>query len=709
MKLTILTLIILFTCSLSAQDAKVQFLIGEVNLKESSHQKDWMPLGLNDRLLEKNIVRTGKESRCELLFPDGSVVKILDFSMMQIKFVAKPEKPKTDLFALIGKFFFNVKKMASQEFRVKSPASVAAIRGTEFYLNNTASESELWVKSGSVVFSDLGEKQSVTIPAGKKSFIKAGGRAPSTPVDLTPSEKKALESISVAESKGQPNQPKEKPMVKKSESKPPTPSPTKIETEPEPTYDEPSKKSDEGFAMGLALGAVSIDNKLYNQIGLRPAFSIGKLGVALDLTMYIDEDGEIYKDNWDSADDILEKIYYIRWAKKGDPFYAKVGAIDNYKLGYGLLVNHYYNTIEYPTVIRTGLELGVQTESIGLDVMMNDFKELGRPGGLFAGRLSYKLFGDLEIGASVVYDRNQFASLGDKDDDGVPDELDDFPNDKNFSVDSDEDGIPDETDPDRDGNGYTDNDPINNNDNDFDESKLKVDPFNMKDANDTEQIAYAIDIGYPVMQSEYLKLILYGQAAKFGNKGGWGIAAPGFLAKLAFIDFYGEYRIFDKKFMPEYFNSTYELERAVFRQDTTGNLTAITKRELLESIDEKLQGFVIGADFNISDLVIFRAEYQNMRKAEFKFNTLRTYLDLNTQFIPNVESAGVYYTQQNVKKIFSKQEGTVLGARLQYSIAEGSSLVFDYRQAYRDLNGDGKISGSDEFVTSTNIQTVFTF
>ena len=211
------------------------------------------------------------------------------------------------------------------------------------------------------------------------------------------------------------------------------------------------------------------------------------------------------------------------------------------------------------------------------------------------------------------------------------------------------------------------------------------------------------------MQAEYLKLILYGQAAKFGNKGGWGIAAPGFLAKLAFIDFYGEYRIFDKKFLPEYFNSTYELERAVFRQDTTGNLTAITKRELLESIDEKLQGFVIGADFNISDLVIFRAEYQNMRKAEFKFNTLRTYLDLNTQFIPNVESAGVYYTQQNVKKIFSKQEGTVLGARLQYSIAEGSSLVFDYRQAYRDLNGDGKISGSDEFVTSTNIQTVFTF
>ena len=75
-----------------------------------------------------------------------------------------------------------------------------------------------------------------------------------------------------------------------------------------PEVDEPFGKSEEGFLMGLSLGAVSIDNQLYNQIGLRPEFSLGKFGVALDLTVYIDDDGKIYKDNWDSADDIIEKF-----------------------------------------------------------------------------------------------------------------------------------------------------------------------------------------------------------------------------------------------------------------------------------------------------------------------------------------------------------------------------------------------------------------
>jgi len=716
----ILTLLFfLSSFTVYGQQVKVHFLIGDVHVRESVLQKEWNKLTLNQDLNEKEIVKTGNESRCELLFPDGSKVSILSNSMMQIKDVAHKNNRKTNLFTLLGSFYFKVKKALGDQFRIKSPSSVAAIRGTEFMLINKQNQSELLVKSGTVEFSDINESQKVIVNSGQKSIIKSGG-FPSQPMELSEAEKSALDKLSgsetqyedAGEKQEQPQQTEVKePPDKNTETAilantiPPTP---QEEGQPE------SSGKGIGMKMGLSLGAVTIDNQIYNQIGLRPEFTYGKLGVMLDLTIYLDQDGNIRKENWDSFDDLIEKFYYVRWAQKGDPFYAKVGAIDNYRLGYGILMNHYYNTIEYPTVIRTGLETGIKAGDFGFDMMVNDFKELSRPGGLFAGRISYRLFDLLEIGFSMVYDRNQFASLDDADNDGVPDALDDFPNNKKYAVDTDGDGVPDLKDPDRDGDGYTDNyavipDSSYFNDDDFSTNKLKPTPFNIKSAKQKDQIAFAVDLALPVVNTEYLQLLLYTQAAQFGYGGGWGASPLGFLAKFAFIDLYGEYRIFDKKFIPEYFNTTYELERAFFLQDTTGNLQPFTKRQLLELVNENLQGFVIGADFNLWDWVIFGAEYQNMSKSIIKFKTFRSHIDLNTTIIPKVNSLGAYYYQQNADELFKKTEGTILGYRFSYEIASGASLILDYRQTYRDVDGNGKISGSDEVFKTTNIQTVFTF
>lgn len=708
MKLCYITVFFMIVSGLLAQNAQVKFVLGDAQTRSSKLQNDWSPLSLDQQLEEKDFVKTGTDSRAEILLPDQTVVKVMENSMMQLNFIPEPEKPETELFSWSGKFFFMVKKLINTKFEVKSPASVVAIRGTEFYLQNGESKSELWVRSGSVDFSDVNGTQMETVVGGQKSIIERGG-APSTPIDLTPEEKELMDSF-VTTPQTEPEQQVQQ-ETEMTEDTPPPPPPTTQTEETEPEKEEPSEGTN--FGMGVAVGAVTIDNVLYNQIGLRPEFSFGKLGIALDLTLYIDQDGNIRKDNWDSADDIIEKIYYVRWGRKGDPFYAKVGAIDNYRLGYGILMNHYANTIQYPTIIRTGLETGFQGDKFGLDVMVNDFKEIGKPeGGLFAGRLTYKLIGNLEIGASVVFDRNQYAALGDKDGDGVPDDLDAFPNDKKNSKDTDGDGVPDSVDPDVDGDGYTDNtqDPRAQN-NDFDGVIEAPDPFNIKTAEDKTQFAFAVDLGYPLLSMKYLNLFLYAQAAQFGHDGGWGIAAPGFLAKIAFIDFYGEYRIFGENFLPEYFSTTYELERSVYRIDpTTCALVPYTKRQLLENeITENLQGYLIGADFNLFDVLIFRAQYQNMSKTDIELNTLRGNLDLNTTFIPKIKSAGAYYYQQNVKEFFEKEEGTIMGYQVQYEISSGAYMLFDYRQTFRDLNGDGKIAGKGETLNTTNITTAFTF
>jgi len=461
------------------------------------------------------------------------------------------------------------------------------------------------------------------------------------------------------------------------------------------------------FTMGLSAGAAVLDGQVYNQVGIRPLITIGKLGIALDLSLYLDADGNIRKENWDEASDFFEKLYFVRWAQPGDPFYVKAGSIDNYTLGYGLLMNHYSNAVEYPSVIRTGMELGLQGDRLGFQGMVNNFSETFDGGGVVAGRLGFKVIGDLEIGISAVADINQYKGLEDRDDDGVPDFVDDFPNKKKYSVDTDGDGVPDALDPDQDGDGYTDNsqNPLIEN-NDPDGTVLKGDPLNINNAKDKDQLAFAADIAYPFVKKKHLELTVYSQYAQFANNGGWGASAPGVRAKFAFINAFAEYRIFDEKFIPEYFNTTYELERVTQFGDSVS-----TKRQKLQLITEKLQGYVIGADFNIADFIVFGAEFQNMSKNEIELKTFRANLDLNSDIIPKIKTAGAYFYQNNtgLKKIFDKTEGTILGYKFGYDIGGGAALVFDFRQTFRDKNGDGRIKGSNETIKSTVIQTVFTF
>ena len=63
----------------------------------------------------------------------------------------------------------------------------------------------------------------------------------------------------------------------------------------------------------------------------------------------------------------------------------------------------------------------------------------------------------------------------------------------------------------------------------------------------------------------------------------------------------------------------------------------------------------------------------------------------------------------SILEYFEKAEGTIFGYKFEYEIASGAFLILDYRTTYRDMNGDGRISGDEETIKTTNIQTAFKF
>ena len=65
--------------------------------------------------------------------------------------------------------------------------------------------------------------------------------------------------------------------------------------------------------MGLGIGSVTIDDQIYNQLAFRPELNFGKLGIGLDLVFYVDQDGNIRKDEWDDTSDLIDKFLFIRY------------------------------------------------------------------------------------------------------------------------------------------------------------------------------------------------------------------------------------------------------------------------------------------------------------------------------------------------------------------------------------------------------------
>lgn len=468
-----------------------------------------------------------------------------------------------------------------------------------------------------------------------------------------------------------------------------------------------------------SIGTVTLNGQVYNQLSIRPEIPIGKLGVGLDIYLYFNDEG-MYWDSWDFSSGgsayktIIDKIYYLRWGQPGDNLYFMAGALPSVTLGQGILVNNYANIMEYPQVRQVGLNLQAKVAGFGIELIHSNFKS-ATPG-VLGIRGSRAILPKLSLGVSFVTDLDQLAGLPDSDGDNYPDYYDFYPDDSEKHDDSlywrniygeitggDYTGF---------NNWYSNSDGYNN----YDPENATKDPVSGLAIDVTyslsEKVTLYSQVGFLIGEIDTLineNSISYTDKTKLG----WGLVPIGVRTKLGPINLLAEYRMGFERFVFNYWDRAYDVNRVSVNADGV-----VTRESQLYQYG-KLNGIYVHADIGVMNLFNLNMGYQNMQGEKWDVNTqmyktgetnqtFLTSLGINPSLIPKIGKAEAFYQQSNVPNPFdfTPTASTIWGYNLGIEVSSGVILMYKARTTYiSDLENDGGFIP----VESIQIETQFIF
>jgi hypothetical protein len=178
-------------------------------------------------------------------------------------------------------------------------------------------------------------------------------------------------------------------------------------------------------------------------------------------------------------------------------------------------------------------------------------------------------------------------------------------------------------------------------------------------------------------------------------------------------------RNFSDEFLPGYFDRLYDEQRSFINVVKVPGDTLVQSVYSLSSKEDLLRttkssvgwfGYLRG---DILDLGYFKLAYQDMYGKDVTTGkSLWINLTANPHNIMNLKEASINYSQNNARYIDFLEprnaNATVMGSVV-YSIGENADIVGRYSEMYNDVNGDGKIRGSREVITSFSFGVQFTF
>jgi hypothetical protein len=200
----VITLIYSFTLTCKKPDTdesgKVDDLIGKITFKRGTVLVNGAETGIGTVINETDVVKTKKKSMAVIQFGSGALITVKSNSVFKVEMLQKKAngKPIVQLLQKKG-FSFNKVKTGFGDYRLKSPTSVAGVRGTAFSLvvgkkgKTSIKLFEGKVNASPIVKGKVVEEKAVVLKSGQK--IVASKKGVGKVSKLAKSEKKMLRSL----------------------------------------------------------------------------------------------------------------------------------------------------------------------------------------------------------------------------------------------------------------------------------------------------------------------------------------------------------------------------------------------------------------------------------------------------------------------------------------------------------------------------------
>lgn len=690
---------------------------------------------IGDEVLPGETVKTAASGAELKLDPNGSVIKIARNTAFKVEALAGTAGGgDSNDFALLGGKIRTVAARASgtNKYRIRTPTAVCGVRGTDFSMIVKAGvQDAVFVKHGLVAFSkDAGAQ--VMVGAGQfadamgASFAAAAfsaeqfansfgdemeftvadpagvdqGAPEGAPEGEAPAEGADGADEGTAQAEGTPTDKPVAPMLDTSESK---------------------IMAWLQDMLGFEIGSVVIDGETYSKAVIQPTFSIGKLRMGLYLpviyTSNLFDPDTWYKpagnNEWsfgseywasdptraamDAASDLALKIRFVEWGTPlVDPFYLKVGNLNDMTIGHGVIMRNFANDSDFPSVRRIGVNTGFDFGSTGFEAVVNDIVNPE----IFGGRFYVRPVPDfkLALGVSAIADINPAAELSD----AVRQEIGDP---MLFGLGSDLD-LPIVSSQLLSIRAFAD--------------VAAVMPYTRADI--TDYIDSGLPLGTTVNSGAQISTIYDSSLGSgFDALRNYGFVS-GLMGNMLMVDWRLEYRHYRGAFRPTFFDATYERNRGTYAMEFAKMLTGET-----ETINEATVNGIYGeAGFSLlKDRLSFTAGYMMPWSSDSSVDWVEVSQDdymlatlvIKKGVIPIIDIAGrityertgfAYALLSDAANVGLFDENTILQGEVTYPISSNLDFAVILSTATA-RNDDGTVIYVDGSDTRPKVEPTVTF
>jgi hypothetical protein len=154
-------------------DAVVTMLQGTARVYAKGHAAG-RALKKGDKLMKEHEVRVAEKSRIEILFPDGTIMRLAEKSrlnMNEVSYNKQTEGKNVKVDLAVGKLWAKVKKLSTPDssVEVKTANAVAGVRGTVYRVNAEDDKSALVKVYDGTVYVASPPKEAAGGPPGQVS------------------------------------------------------------------------------------------------------------------------------------------------------------------------------------------------------------------------------------------------------------------------------------------------------------------------------------------------------------------------------------------------------------------------------------------------------------------------------------------------------------------------------------------------------------